>query len=392
MDRHELQTLLLLTTDRHATPRDRSRMLPLICSLLLHTPAASHEPNVNLAYSGARSETVQYQVDFRVIVTAPQNTKKLRVWVPIPPSDGIQHVTSREWSTFPLDVKPTIGTETVFGNTFAYFEFAEPQGAQIITHRFQATTANAHWNLDPKTVNVPTTWPSSFDPYRRNESLIKVDDQFQKLATQITAGTRNRAEELSAVMDWVSDNLTYDHSNTSLVADSTHALTKKRGDCSDYHGLCSSLGRSLGVPTRVTYGLHLFPKNLPSHCKLEAYLPPYGWVSFDVSETQRLIKRIRESNEANKDELIAAATNRLRRGFRDNTWLLVTRGTEYELVPRASRKVPLVSTIWAEADGVPLPAPDPADVTKREFAWMTSHQYTSDRAVAYPFRDWRGLK
>ena len=125
----------------------------------------------------------------------------------------------------------------------------------------------------------------------------------------------------------------------------------KRGDCSDYHGLCSSLGRALGVPTRVTYGLHLFPKNLPCHCKLEAYLPPYGWVSFDVSETQRLIKRIESAanlTEADRRELVKAAVARLRRGFRDNTWLMHSKGTDYDLAPKANRKVPLVATIYAK--------------------------------------------
>jgi ATP-dependent helicase HrpA len=34
------------------------------------------------------------------------------------------------------------------------------------------------------------------------------------------------------------------------------------------------MGRTLGFPTRVTYGIALFPKNSPSHCKLEALLPP----------------------------------------------------------------------------------------------------------------------
>ena len=80
------------------------------------------------------------------------------------------------------------------------------------------------------------------------------------------------------------------------------------------------------------------------------------------------------------------------RGFRDNTWLLVTKGTEFELAPPASGRVPLVPTIYAEADGKPLPLADPADPTKREFAWMTAHKYTADRVVPYPFRDWKTLK
>src|SRR6476620_4486392 len=137
-------------------------------------------------------------------------------------------------------------------------------------------------------------------------------------------------------MTWVQANMTYDHSLTSLIGSTEHALAKKRGDCSDYHGLCSSLGRALGLPTRVTYGLHLFPKNLPCHCKLEAYLHPYGWVSFDVSETQRLVQAIEAAGDLavdKKKELAKSALARLERGCRDNTWLLVTKGTDYDLAP-----------------------------------------------------------
>jgi transglutaminase-like putative cysteine protease len=248
--------------------------------------------------------------------------------------------------------------------------------------------------VDPKAVEPVRAWPPAFDPYRRGEQLIKLDDRFRTLAAEIAGPDRPPGEGMAAVMDWVQANLTYDHSNTSLVASAEHALATRRGDCSDYHGLCSSLGRALGVPTRVTYGLHLFPKNLPAHCKLEAYLPPYGWVSFDVSETQRLVRAVRAATDlapAEKDRLAAAAVARMRRGFRDNTWLLATKGTDYELAPKAYRKVPLVATIYAEADGKPLPTPDPADPTKWEFAWMTAHSYAADRAVPYPFKDWRTL-
>lgn len=366
-------------------------MLSLILALSL---AADPKLDPAQAYSAKLSDPVTYTVDFRVTVTAPQNTKKLTVWVPVPPSDDAQQVSGSKWDTFPSPVKPTLHTEEVFGNTFAHFEFDNPQGAQIITHTFTAKVHELNWDVEATKVQAVKEWPKAFDPFRRGEQLIKVDDTFTKLAGEIAAGKTSPADKVDAITGWVQQNLTYDHSNTSLVASSTHALSKKRGDCSDYHGLCSSLGRSLGVPTRVTYGLHLFPKNLPCHCKLEAYLPPYGWVSFDVSETQRLVKRIGGDKELSADEkakLTAAAGERMRRGFRDNTWLLMTKGTDYELAPKASAKVPLVGTIYAEADGKPLPTPDPADPTKKEFAWMTAHKYTADKPAVYPFREWKTL-
>ena len=98
----------------------------------------------------------------------------------------------------------------------------------------------------------------------------------------------NPLTDMSAVMDWVIRDFKYDHNDASLQASAVHALEKHHGHCSDYHGFCASMGRVLGYPTRVTYGINPFPKNSPSHCKLEVFLPPYGWVSFDVSETQNL--------------------------------------------------------------------------------------------------------
>ena len=370
-------------------------MTPLLILALAAGTGPAAEPDPGRPYTATQSDPVNYDVEFKAIVTAPQGTKVLRVWVPVPQDDRGQQIARSEWDTFPTGAEPTFHTEPVFGNRFAYFEFASPQGAHIITHHFRAKVWQLDWGVKPNDVARVHRWPESFEPYQRSERGIVIDDRFKKLAGELAAGSAGPADELAAVMDWTNKNLTYDHSATSLIASADHALTKKRGDCSDYHGLCSSLGRALGVPTRVTYGLHLFPKNLPCHCKLEAYLPPYGWVSFDVSETQRLVKAIEADPDLTpheKQSLAKAAVARLRRGFRDNTWLMHSKGTDYDLAPKASRKVPLVATIYAEADGEPLPMPDPADPRKREHAWMTAHKYTADREVPYPFKGWRSLK
>jgi hypothetical protein len=44
-----------------------------------------------------------------------------------------------------------------------------------------------------------------------------------------------------------------------------------------------------------------------------------------------------------------------------------------------------VRTIYAEADGVALPDPDPSDPGETTFAWMTAAKFIPDRAVKYPF-------
>jgi transglutaminase-like putative cysteine protease len=375
-----LPALLLTLAGRPAPGRDEP-------------PAKALDPD--LPYQAVRSSPVTYDVDFSAVVTAPYHTKVLKIWLPLPQSDSAQQVEEGDITTFPMKVTPKVAAEPDFGNKFAYFEFDHPEGAQIIRHTFKVKVWELNWGVEPaKVVTVPR-WPAAFDRYLKSDATVRVDDRFEGLVKEIVPERKNPAEDLAAVMDWLNANMKYDHSQASLRASSEHALTKKTGHCSDYHGLCAAFGRALGFPTRVTYGINTFPKNSPSHCKLEAFLPPYGWVSFDVSETQKLvgdIKKTKELSDQEKEELTRAALTRLRRGFRDNTWYLQTRGTDYELAPPASKRVPVVRTLYAEADGVAVPDPDPANAKKNEFAWMTAHQYTPDHPVSYPFKGWKSLQ
>ena len=345
----------------------------------------------HMPYQAKRSNPITHDVDFSVVVTPPYHTKVLKVWLPLPQSDYGQEVMGGKLSTFPMEVSPSIGTEETFGNKFAYFEFPAPQGAQIIRHRFKIKVWELRWDLNPEKLVSVSDWPSSFAPYRRGESqAVVVDDRFTSLLKRIVPEPHNALVDMSAVMDWVIRDFQYDHVNASLQASAVHALTEHRGHCSDYHGFCAAMGRALGYPTRVTYGIATFPKNSPSHCKLEAFLPPYGWVSFDVSETQKLVADIAKSGELDdtrKDRLVEAAKKRLLSGFRENTWFLQTKGTDYELEPPANRRVAVVRTAYAEADGEPLPEPDPANKERREFSWMTVHKYSSDRPVTNSFKD-----
>jgi len=347
-----------------------------------------------LPYQGEKSNPVTYDVDFSVVVTPPYHCKVLKMWLPLPQTDAVQKVEEKEVTSFPQKVKPRIGTEKIHGNRFAYFEFDHPEGAQIIRHTFKITTWELRWNVDSAKIQAVERWPEAFEPYLRSDQSVVVDERFRKAVREIVPKPRDPGANLAAVMTWVNATMKYDHRDASLKASSEHALLKKVGHCSDYHGLCAAFGRALGYPTRVAYGINPFPKNSPSHCKLEVFLPPYGWVCFDVSETQQLIAAIKKDGKLDakkKDELIEAANKRLSAGFRDNTWFLQTRGTDYDLVPPASKRAPVVRTIYAEADGVALPEPDPANPKQKEFAWMTVHRYTPDRPVEYPFKSWKSL-
>ena len=107
-------------------------------------------------------------------------------------------------------------------------------------------------------------------------------------------------------------------------------------------------------------------------------------------ETQKLAKQIQSDKELTAEQktaLTQAARKRTLSGFRENSWLLLTRGTDYQLAPPALKPVRVVRTAYVEADGEILPEPDPANIKKREFSWMTSHRYTADKPFKKPFKD-----
>ncbi len=376
----------------------RNLLLALFTCVIAIPLACAGEPaaklDADLPLQGTKSEPVNYDIDFSAVITAPYHTKTLKVWLALPQSDVAQKIEGSQLASFPMKVVPKVGKEAVYGNQFAYFEFDHPEGAQIVRHKFKATIHEMRWNIDPAKVEKVERWPASFDRFLKSDASVMVDERLQKLVLDVVPKSKNQSDDLASIMTWVNRYMRYDHDSASLKASAQHALLKKAGHCSDYHGLCAAFGRALGYPTRVTYGINPFPKNSPSHCKLEAYLPPYGWVCFDVSETQRVIEAIEKDKTLaarKKDDLIRLANDRLQRGFRDNTWLQQTRGTDYELVPPARKRVPVVRTIYAEADGVALPEPDPANAQQREFGWMTVHHYVPSRPVEYPFKGWKSL-
>ncbi|TWT33183.1 arylsulfatase [Blastopirellula retiformator] len=108
--------------------------------------------------------------------------------------------------------RPTIHVEPKYGNKFAYFEFADPHGAQIIRHQFQAKVWQLDWKLQPQQLTDVTSWPASFDKYRQGESqAVVVNDQFRELAAQVVPEGEDPLTTMGSIMDYVIRDFQYDH-------------------------------------------------------------------------------------------------------------------------------------------------------------------------------------
>ena len=195
---------------------------------------------VDADVKGKVSAVNSYEVDYRIVVTAPYKTKTLKVWLPLPQTDKAQKITNVKLNTFPQVVEPQINLEKKFGNKFAYFEFKNPKGAQIITFQFVAQVGDVHWNMDLAKVQKVSKWPKGFKPFLRSEFDEKTRKQFESVPANALPNKNDNGLDVQAIIQWTDENLTYSHSNASLKADAGHALEQRQGHCSDYHGLCSA--------------------------------------------------------------------------------------------------------------------------------------------------------
>ena len=317
-----------------------------------------------------KTSLAKFKVDFRVTIMAPANTRQLRVWIPLPPSTDTQVVRDRKFRTFPREHQSQLTREPTFGNQFAYFEINSPDGALEIQHTFTAEIAQLDWGVDYAKVANTVSWPQKYEVFQTPDARSERAPDYQEIVGQIQSVSDKKSQQFTKAIEWVDQHLTYDSANASLTADPAHGLIHRRGHCSDYHGLCGTFAREIGYPSRVLYGLQMFDKGSPSHCKLEVYMPPYGWVSYDLSETQKLAVKVSKDENllpVSRKKAAELVRQRTLNGFRENTWLLVTRGENYPLVPAASKPVSIVRTIYAEADGIALTEGAAADTG----TWLT---------------------
>ncbi|MEM3030380.1 MAG: transglutaminase-like domain-containing protein [Candidatus Micrarchaeia archaeon] len=113
-------------------------------------------------------------------------------------------------------------------------------------------TARSH-----QTTFLPLNYsvPSELLAYARPTPRIQSDDpRIQRLAREITAGSRDDFERVARLAVFTHDYLKYDASLAGEVKDALWALDNKRGVCVEYSALFAALARSLGFPTRSVAG------------------------------------------------------------------------------------------------------------------------------------------
>jgi transglutaminase-like putative cysteine protease len=137
-------------------------------------------------------------------------------------------------------------------------------------------------------------WPSGFGVKQDGESVI-ADSPYSLLYTltqQIRRDTKTPYEFVQAVQDRVKLDTSYDESPPQRRYPlASFLFDTKSGYCQQFSGVMALMLRMGGVPARVASGFSpgsynserkdYVVRDTDAHSWVEAYFPPYGWITFD---------------------------------------------------------------------------------------------------------------
>ena len=230
------------------------------------------------------------EVELAVTISAPDQSKDVKVWIPYPVSDNVQDISNiRISGNFS---QSGIYREKETGNLSLYAEWTTPVKDRAITLTFDATGRELI-RRDFPALEPPV--PVEIQEYLKSTAFIPTDGKVREVALSVTNDKQNISEKARAVYQWVVANTVRDPDVKGCGTGEVEKLMAKRsGKCADISSIFVSIARAAGVPAREVFGLRLGKKDDEDmtgghHCWSEFYVPGYGWVPADSADVRKIM-------------------------------------------------------------------------------------------------------
>jgi transglutaminase-like putative cysteine protease len=232
-----------------------------------------------------------------------------------------------------------------------------------VAAEFTVKRRAVHTAPDPKLIRPLTDRDrAAFKAELEGNRFVPVGGKWEELAKQAVGGETNTVLQARKLYDWVLNYVEYwvkdpQRLKASPNGESEYCLATKTGNCTDFHSLYASLARSIGIPTRMSYGSFFQGENTPVpnkpslegkdtdasyHCWVEFYAKGIGWIPLDVALADLLTsKEQQDSYFGNLDA-------------RRVTW---SYGRDLTLAPKQDAgPVNAMHKVYVEVDGTPHPS------------------------------------
>ena len=293
------------------------------------------------------TRTRHFQFAYLVhIPKLPHGSRLLRLWIPVPQSDGHQEITRLHIGS-PVAYK--LQREAEYGNRYVYLEVDARRAPTPCEVRlqFEIKRHEHRVTLMPGSPFAPSTDDHRPELTRllKPDRLVPIDGVIAALAQQQVQGMEDSLEKARKIYNYVVSTMHYDKAGEGWGrGDAIYACSTRRGNCTDFHALLIGMMRAVGIPARFEIGFSI-PSGQRSgpiagyHCWAQFYLEGLGWIPVDASEAWK--------NPSLRDYFL---------GAHDENRVLFTVGRDIRLNP-AQQSEPLNYFIYpfAELDGKVYP-------------------------------------
>jgi transglutaminase-like putative cysteine protease len=221
----------------------------------------------------------------------PGTVDTLDIYLPIPENRDNQTLIG----PVEFDPKPNEVIEDSWGQKIAHFAYKNLKGYSIVRPGWKVDARicaveyfiypDKVGTLDEISPDIKKKFTQDGDKYRINDPYIR------ELARKIAGEEKNPYWIVRRIYEYLADHLSYNLKPVGGWNPAPTVLKRGTSSCSEYSYSMIALCRSLGVPIRYVGAVSLRGDDASIddvfHRWTEVYLPPYGWIPFDVNKGDR---------------------------------------------------------------------------------------------------------
>lgn len=251
--------------------------------LLLVSVSAEAIPSNQLNFNTIKAKYIDVDINLEIPMSVSNynENSKITFKTPIFYNSTTQQVEISAFYYNNLGEKiPAEIIEDEYGNSIAVFEIETinmPEYVFYIQGNVKSTNkiifTNNRYDLKNEI--------NDYNEYKLPTENIQPDRSEIISITNAIKKSDDAIEELTNIVDWVHQTITYDLSYVSEIVDSISVLSNRKGVCDEFANLTAAILRARGYPVRYISGYANSTIDWQAHAWLEVYVPNQGWIPVD---------------------------------------------------------------------------------------------------------------
>ncbi len=245
------------------------------------------EPDAPKEVKAEPAKSRSFLFTYAATVTGLEPEKKVRLWLPVPPSNEDQDAKLADDKGLPEGYK--IGKDPEYGNQILYVEAeADTDGKVPVSATYRVTRREVKGDA-----GVPKPTAEQVKRFLEADALVPIDGKPLDLIKDKKLPEDQKAAA-RILYDEVNRHMKYDKPPGKPWGrgDSVYACESGVGNCTDFHSLFISLARSQKIPAKFEMGFSLPEKHgagdiLGYHCWAKFQPKGHGWIPVDISEANK---------------------------------------------------------------------------------------------------------